>query len=100
MSITGVAFSSMNKGDFVMCLDEGKESTMSVWRWREKKLLGRSATNQTLTKGCAFHPLDNNLMITFGKDHLVNKINAQLLASWDNDFLLKGILEQGERWIL
>ena len=69
--ICAVAFSSMNKGDYVMCVDKSKEATLSVWDWRDNELLGRAATDASLINGCVFHPLDNNLSITYGRGHLV-----------------------------
>jgi microtubule-associated protein-like 1/2 len=69
--ISAVAFSVMNKGAFAMAVIEGKENPLSVWDWKKKEVLGRVATNCTSVNGCAFHPLDNNLIISFGKGHLV-----------------------------
>ncbi len=47
---------------------------MSVWDWDSKAekapLLGRVATKHEGIKGAAFHPLDNHLVITYGKGHL------------------------------
>ena len=54
-----------------MCVDDSKEGTMSVWDWDRNDLLGRVAIDHQITNGGVFHPLDNNLIITFGKNHLV-----------------------------
>lgn len=69
--ICAVAFSTLNNGAHVTVVDQNKESTLSVWEWSKRDLLGRTATNQRVIIGCAFHPLDNNLIITYGKSHLV-----------------------------
>lgn len=42
-----------------------------MWDWEGKDLIGKTDTKQSGTSGCAFHPLDNNLLITYGKNHLI-----------------------------
>ncbi len=69
--INAVAFSTLDKGNLIMCVDQGKDNEMSIWDWKKNELVGRSATDNELTNGCAFHPFDKNLTITYGKDHLV-----------------------------
>jgi microtubule-associated protein-like 1/2 len=80
-SITSVSFSSLNNGDHVVAVDASKEFSLVVWEWDKEEVLGRvgikpdkkksKGGRQRLINGCNFHPLDNNLLITFGVDHLV-----------------------------
>ncbi len=39
--IAAVAFSLMNRGDFVTCVDETKDNVLSIWNWKKKELIGR-----------------------------------------------------------
>ena len=82
LGVLGVAFSSHNQNDelLVVGVDKAPEEAMSVWEvesddYNRKgakgaKLLGRVATNQEVLHGVSFHPLDDHLVITFGKNHL------------------------------
>ncbi len=55
-------------------LDGAEDHVLSVWQWDAKSekaaLLGRVASRAETVRGVAFHPLDNHLVITFGKSHL------------------------------
>ncbi|XP_025832638.1 echinoderm microtubule-associated protein-like CG42247 isoform X2 [Agrilus planipennis] len=68
--VSAVAFSQLNGGSYVMAVDAGRESILSVWQWQWGHLLGKVATLQEELTGAAFHPLDDNLLITHGKGHL------------------------------
>ncbi|XP_063873109.1 echinoderm microtubule-associated protein-like CG42247 isoform X2 [Scylla paramamosain] len=65
--ILAVAFSCRNNGDFLLAVDADKEHLLSVWTWNNEKVFGKVATHQDHVYGAAFHPLDNNLIITYGK---------------------------------
>ncbi|KAI5709816.1 hypothetical protein M8J75_003490 [Diaphorina citri] len=68
--VSAVAFSQLNGGSYVLAVDGGHEKILSVWQWQWGHLLGKVATLQEEVTGAAFHPLDDNLMITHGKGHL------------------------------
>ncbi|XP_045445645.1 echinoderm microtubule-associated protein-like CG42247 [Melitaea cinxia] len=68
--VAAVAFSQLNGGSYVLAVDAGRESILSVWQWQWGHLLGKVATLQEELTGAAFHPLDDNLLITHGKGHL------------------------------
>ncbi|KAK4875879.1 hypothetical protein RN001_012301 [Aquatica leii] len=70
VGVAAVTFSLLNGGSYVMAIDGGRESILSVWQWQWGHLLGKVATLQEELSGAAFHPLDDNLLITFGKGHL------------------------------
>ena len=82
IGVLGVAFSSHNINDelLVVGVDKAPEQAMSVWELEEDdmherstnggKLIARVATHQDVLHGATFHPLDNHLIITFGKNHL------------------------------
>ncbi|RZF34307.1 hypothetical protein LSTR_LSTR011808 [Laodelphax striatellus] len=70
VGVTAVAYSQMNGGSYVLAVDGGRERILSVWQWQWGHLLGKVATMQEDMTGAAFHPLDDNLLITHGKGHL------------------------------
>ncbi|KAL1137752.1 hypothetical protein AAG570_009448, partial [Ranatra chinensis] len=70
VGVSAVAFSQLNGGSYVLAVDGGRERILSVWQWQWGHLLGKVATMQEELTGAAFHPLDDNLLITHGKGHL------------------------------
>ncbi|XP_054286696.1 echinoderm microtubule-associated protein-like CG42247 isoform X2 [Macrosteles quadrilineatus] len=70
VGVSAVAFSQLNGGSYVLAVDAGRERILSVWQWQWGHLLGKVATLQEDLTGAAFHPLDDNLLITHGKGHL------------------------------
>ncbi|XP_069683822.1 echinoderm microtubule-associated protein-like CG42247 isoform X1 [Periplaneta americana] len=70
VGVSAVAFSQLNGGSYVLAVDAGRERILSVWQWQWGHLLGKVATLQDDLTGAAFHPLDDNLLITHGKGHL------------------------------
>nr|XP_014289847.1 echinoderm microtubule-associated protein-like CG42247 isoform X2 [Halyomorpha halys] len=70
IGVSAVAFSQLNGGSYVLAVDGGRERILSVWQWQWGHLLGKVATLQEDLTGAAFHPLDDNLLITHGKGHL------------------------------
>ncbi|XP_055857090.1 echinoderm microtubule-associated protein-like CG42247 isoform X1 [Episyrphus balteatus] len=68
--VTAVTFSQLNGGSYILAVDSGRESILSVWQWQWGHLLGKVATMQEGLSGAAFHPLDDNLIITHGRGHL------------------------------
>ena len=55
-------------------MDGGEDGMLSVWQWdskaRKAPILGKVATKANQICGIAFHPLDNHLVIAYGKSHL------------------------------
>ncbi|XP_066155707.1 echinoderm microtubule-associated protein-like CG42247 isoform X1 [Euwallacea fornicatus] len=70
IGVVAVAFSYLNGGSYVLGVDGGRESILSVWQWQWGHLLGKVATLQEEISGAVFHPLDDSLIITHGKGHL------------------------------
>ncbi|KAJ8722911.1 hypothetical protein PYW07_004091 [Mythimna separata] len=68
--VAAIVFPQLNGGSYVLAVDAGRESILSVWQWQWGHLLGKVATLQEELTGAAFHPLDDNLLITHGKGHL------------------------------
>uniref|UniRef100_A0A2H8TVI9 Echinoderm microtubule-associated protein-like CG42247 n=1 Tax=Melanaphis sacchari TaxID=742174 RepID=A0A2H8TVI9_9HEMI len=69
--VSALAFSQLTGGNYLLAVDCGREKMLSVWQWQWGHLLGKVATMQTEDiLGASFHPLDDNLMITYGKGHL------------------------------
>ena len=69
-SISGVSFSHLNKGTYVSAVDCSPDKILHMWEWKNDDLLSKVAINAELINGINFHPFDNNLVITFGKEHL------------------------------
>ncbi|XP_076041136.1 doublecortin-domain-containing echinoderm-microtubule-associated protein isoform X3 [Oratosquilla oratoria] len=67
LGILALAFSVRNNGAYLLAVDADKEHLLSVWTWDNKQIFGRVATHQDHVWGAAFHPHDNNLIITFGR---------------------------------
>ncbi|XP_042868750.1 echinoderm microtubule-associated protein-like CG42247 [Penaeus japonicus] len=65
--IMAVAFSRRNNGQFLLAVDADSEHLLSVWTWDNEHIFGRVATHQDHVWGAAFHPLDNNLIVTHGR---------------------------------
>ncbi len=47
--VSGLAFSTLNRGAHLMCVDGGKDAQLSIWVWDgskngAKELLGRTST--------------------------------------------------------
>ncbi|KAF0307932.1 Echinoderm microtubule-associated protein [Amphibalanus amphitrite] len=70
MGVAAVCFSVMNQGAYLLAIDDGDEHLLTVWTWHNEQILGKVATHQDHVYGAKFHPMDNNLIITFGKNHL------------------------------
>uniref|UniRef100_T1GP14 WD repeat-containing protein 55 homolog n=1 Tax=Megaselia scalaris TaxID=36166 RepID=T1GP14_MEGSC len=68
--VSAVAFSQLNGGSYILAVDAGRESILSVWQWQWGHLLGKVATLQEGLSGATFHLLDDNLIITHGRGHL------------------------------
>jgi microtubule-associated protein-like 1/2 len=68
--VLSVAFSALNKGQYLAAVDGSIEHVLSVWDWDKGELLARVVTNVIRMCGVTFHPFDNNLIITHGTGHL------------------------------
>ncbi|KAB7500799.1 Echinoderm microtubule-associated protein-like [Armadillidium nasatum] len=67
MGIMAVAFSQRNRGLFLLAVDADQEHLLSVWTWENEKVFGKIATHHDFIYGASFHPMDNNLIIIYGK---------------------------------
>ncbi|KAF2351084.1 Doublecortin domain, partial [Trinorchestia longiramus] len=73
VGILALDFSPRNNGEFLLAVDGDREHLLSVWFWAKQGIFGRVATHEDHVWGAAFHPLDNNLIVTHGRG---------LLAVW------------------
>lgn len=46
--VLSVAFSQLNGGSYILAVDAGRESILSVWQWQWGHLLGKVAVSQAL----------------------------------------------------
>ena len=70
LGISGLSFSHLNKGAYISAVDCSEEKILHMWEWKNSDLLSKVSINAELINGINFHPFDNNLVITFGKEHL------------------------------
>ncbi|XP_077998925.1 echinoderm microtubule-associated protein-like 2 isoform X1 [Glandiceps talaboti] len=68
--IIGINFSQENGGDWLAVLDEGDNHVLSVWNWKEDKLIANTKTHPDTVIFAVFHPHDDTCLITGGKQHL------------------------------
>lgn len=54
--VLSVAFSQLNGGSYILAVDAGRESILSVWQWQWGHLLGKVAVRQTtlLIMACSY----------------------------------------------
>ena len=66
--IAGLSFSLLNRGQYLAFV---QAQTLSVWDWSSENTLAVVSVDTSKVSGLAFHPFDNNLLITYGgKGHL------------------------------
>ena len=87
--VAGVGFSALNKGAYVVAVDSSKDKVLHavysctgvtvsyllpqvlhMWDWAGPDLLSKVTLDTAAISGVAFHPFDNNLVITHGRGHL------------------------------
>ncbi|CAG0886575.1 unnamed protein product [Darwinula stevensoni] len=72
-SVACLAFSKVDGGSLLCCIDEAPDHNISLWDWqrgeRGSKLVETKCSADTVL-GVEFHPLDKNSILTFGKGHL------------------------------
>ncbi|KAI4460973.1 wd-40 repeat protein [Holotrichia oblita] len=54
VGVAAVAFSQLNGGSYVLAVDGGRESILSVWQWQWGHLLGKVAPSRTLVTSLQF----------------------------------------------
>ena len=69
--VSDVSFSILNKGSYITATDASKDKILYMWDWTNNDLLSKVSVDADSICGVSFHPFDNNLVITFGKGHLV-----------------------------
>ncbi|XP_037083879.1 echinoderm microtubule-associated protein-like 2 isoform X2 [Pollicipes pollicipes] len=69
-SVSCVAFSQLDGGSLLACVDEGQERTLSVWEWqRAAKVTENKASLETVVD-VQWHPLDRGVLMTCGRQHV------------------------------
>lgn len=51
--VLSVAFSQLNGGSYILAVDAGRESILSVWQWQWGHLLGKVAVSSRKIADCA-----------------------------------------------
>ncbi|RVE54773.1 hypothetical protein evm_000540 [Chilo suppressalis] len=71
--VSAVAFSQLNGGSYVLAVDAGRESILSVWQWQWGHLLGKVAQNTILYTSTAV-PQDESLQfVRVASDDIRNR---------------------------
>ncbi|CAL1277095.1 unnamed protein product [Larinioides sclopetarius] len=65
--IVGAVFSW--EGSMMMILEGLQDTVLSLWDWQNDMEVTRSTTGQSLLGG-AFHPLEDDIIVTYGRQHL------------------------------
>ncbi|GFY68472.1 echinoderm microtubule-associated protein-like CG42247 [Trichonephila inaurata madagascariensis] len=65
--IIGAVFSW--EGSMMMILEGLQDTIVSLWDWQNDTEITRSTTGQSLLGG-AFHPLEDDIIVTYGRQHL------------------------------
>ncbi|CAM1304413.1 Uncharacterised protein g3757 [Pycnogonum litorale] len=68
--IESLCFGDNSDGTYLAVVDSSEEHVMSVWNWRDEIVLGKASAQREVLSGVAFHPSEENLIITYGKQHL------------------------------
>ncbi|XP_078582485.1 echinoderm microtubule-associated protein-like 1 [Branchiostoma floridae x Branchiostoma japonicum] len=78
--VCAVSFSVSDGGDRVLAVDDSPGKIMTVWDWKNGNLLCEAVATRDLLETAAFHPMDSDMMVTAGKNHLgfwtIKKITA------------------------
>ncbi|XP_055735671.1 echinoderm microtubule-associated protein-like 2 isoform X3 [Salvelinus fontinalis] len=69
-AVTCVAFSKSNGGAHLCAVDDANDHILSVWNWQKEKQLADVKCSNDSVLAAAFHPMDDNLIVTCGKSHL------------------------------
>ncbi|KAG1709150.1 Echinoderm microtubule-associated protein-like [Nymphon striatum] len=76
--IESLCFGDNTDGAFLAVVDSSEDHVLSVWNWRDEVANGRASldmrstlqTQRDTLSGVVFHPGEENLLITYGKQHL------------------------------
>eukprot|EP00058_Branchiostoma_floridae_P004994 XP_002590482.1 hypothetical protein BRAFLDRAFT_86152 [Branchiostoma floridae] len=65
-----LGFSKQNHGNYLMAVDEGDNHVLSVWDWQADKIVAKTKTHPDTVVLGAFHPHEDSILITAGKQHM------------------------------
>ncbi|XP_019637307.1 PREDICTED: echinoderm microtubule-associated protein-like 2 isoform X1 [Branchiostoma belcheri] len=65
-----LGFSKQNHGQYLMAVDEGDNHVLSVWDWQADKIVAKTKTHPDTVVLGAFHPHEDSILITAGKQHM------------------------------
>ncbi|CAH1250961.1 EML1 [Branchiostoma lanceolatum] len=78
--VCAVSFSVSDGGGRVLVVDDSPGKILTVWDWKNGDLLCEAVATRDLLETAAFHPMDSDMMVTAGKNHLgfwtIKKITA------------------------
>ncbi|KAF6019071.1 hypothetical protein EB796_022626 [Bugula neritina] len=70
VAVGSLAFSVESDGQYLLAIDESEKHVLSVWAWQEEQLVVKSSTTTDTVVWGTFHPLDDRIIITYGKQHI------------------------------
>ncbi|XP_022246683.1 echinoderm microtubule-associated protein-like CG42247 [Limulus polyphemus] len=58
------------EGSLLAMLEASEDHELWLWDWQNDSVLGRASTQSEEVKGVTFHPSEEDLVVTFGTQHL------------------------------
>ncbi|XP_043215504.1 echinoderm microtubule-associated protein-like 2 isoform X3 [Amphibalanus amphitrite] len=65
-----LAFSRVDGGVLLACVDDGAERTLSVWDWQKGAKLTENKASAETVVDVQWHPLDRGVLMTCGRQHV------------------------------
>ena len=66
-----LSFSKTDGGAMLCCVDDGNDKWLSVWQWESGARVAATKCYGDLVFAAEFHPIQPNLMVTCGKQHII-----------------------------
>lgn len=67
--VCAVSFSH-DSGIYLLAVDLSNKHVMTVWDWENDQILAKTTTSADTVLGASFHPLDESVLVTHGKQHI------------------------------
>ncbi|XP_064641894.1 echinoderm microtubule-associated protein-like 4 isoform X3 [Lineus longissimus] len=73
--ITCLSFSKENDGEYLLAVDQSNKHVMTVWQWEKEACIAKTTiypypTTVGTVIGAQFHPQDDSVIVSFGKQHI------------------------------
>ncbi|XP_074654603.1 77 kDa echinoderm microtubule-associated protein-like isoform X2 [Tubulanus polymorphus] len=68
--VGSVGFSHEMDGDYLLALDMSNKHVLTLWDWEAERLVAKTTTSSSAVTGAVFHPHDDTIIVTYGKQHI------------------------------